>query len=97
MYARESAIDAGVELPKQEQLSFTSSVNRLNSSYYGDSINIDRIKGNKSRNQDSRTNKKMNSFYYFDPKLEDKLLSKEEFTVAKLKILKFNRGITWFT
>lgn len=32
---------------------------------------------------------KNKSFYYFDPKIENKLLNKEEFMVAKLKISKY--------
>jgi hypothetical protein len=45
----------------------------------------------KLKNQRDNSTKGPRSFYYFDPKIENKLLSKEEFTLAKLRLLQHKK------
>ena len=50
-----------------------------------------KLKRSMKYNKVAKNKDKLNSFYYFDPKIESHLLSKDEFHLAKLKIIQLNR------
>ena len=104
IYSEQSAIEAGAPMPRTKlSLNNFTSYNLLNSSYYSTDMNPFMMNSNAAK---SPTGLKSHlppiriacmddqheSFsYYFDPKLENKMLSKEEFMLAKLKILQHKK------